>query len=274
MLRPIYPNVVVAKVILPNPAVAQEEASFSGATVIHVWTLPVDGLDEAAAAPLIAVLDESERARGARFVTARHRVLFVAAHALVRAALSVLADEPPGAWRFVADENGKPAAYLGPRPAPLTFNLSHTAGLAGVAAIAHPGWALGFDLEPLARDVRLAVANRFFSRHETLWLAGLAEPLRRAGFLRLWTLKEAFIKATGKGLTQDLASFWFDPCPPRIHFAPALAERPEDWWFEQRLLDRGYVAALGVRNLGARRIETRWANVDPGDLMAGRLRGS
>lgn len=273
MLRPIYLNAIAPKVILPDPAVPHDQATSSGTTVVHVWTLPVDRLDEAAAAPLLAILDEAERGRGARFVTARHRVLFVAAHALVRAALSALAGEPAAAWRFVADKNGKPAAFLGPRPAPLSFNLSHTEGLAGVAAIAHPGWALGFDLEPLARDVRLAVADRFFSRHEIAWLEGLDEPLRRPGFLRLWTLKEAFIKATGKGLTQDLASFWFDPCPPRIHFAAALDERPEDWWFEQRVLDGGHVAALGLRHRGASRIETRWVAVDPGELIADGLRG-
>jgi 4'-phosphopantetheinyl transferase len=272
MLRAVYRNAAAPKVILPDPAVSQAQASFSGAAVIHVWTLPVDGLDDAAVAPLLAVLDDGERARGARFVTARHRVLFVAAHALVRAALSGLTDAPPAAWRFVPDKNGKPAAHLGARPAPISFNLSHTDGLAGVAAIAQPGRALGFDVERLARAVDLRVADRFFNRHETRWLEGLAEPLRRSGFLRLWTLKEAFIKATGKGLTQDLASFWFDPCPPRIDFAPSLAERPADWWFEQRVLDGGYVAALGLRNLGAV-IETRWTMVGPADVAAGSLRG-
>jgi 4'-phosphopantetheinyl transferase len=271
MLRPIYRNPAAPKLILPDLAVPPAETSTSGTTVIHVWTLPVDGLDEAAAAPLLEILDEAERVRQARFVTARHRVLFAAAHALVRAALSTLVAEPPAAWRFAADRNGKPAAFLDGRPAPLSFNLSHTEGLAGVAAIAYPGWALGFDVEPLARDVRLAVADRFFSRHENAWLEGLAEPARQPGFLRLWTLKEAFIKATGKGLTQDLASFWFDPDPPRIHFAPSLAERCEDWWFEQRMLDGGFVAALGLRNPGARRIETRWAAVDPKALTAGPL---
>ena len=258
---------------MPEPAVSHEQTSPPGETLVHVWTLPVDGVDEAAVAPLLAVLDPTEQARGARFVGARDRVLFVAAHALARIALSSLAGEPAAAWRFVADRHGKPRAYLGARPAAVSFNLSHTDGLAGVAAIAQPEWALGFDLEKLAREVRLAVADRYFSAHEIRWLEGLAEPLRRAGFLRLWTLKEAFIKATGKGLTQDLASFWFDPSPPdtsqpRIHFAPVLAERPGDWWFEQRILDAGFVAALGLRNPAGCRIEARWTMVDPGQLMA------
>ncbi len=241
--------------------------------MVHVWTLRVEALTEAAVTPWLAILDDRERARGARFVTARHRVLFVAAHALLRAALTALGGAPPATWQFSADAHGKPSAFLGALPAPLSFNLSHTEGIAGIAAIARPGWAIGFDLEPLARDVSLAVAGRFFNRHEVAWLEGLAAPLRRRGFLRLWTLKEAFIKATGKGLTQDLASFWFDPCPPRIHFRPDLAERLEDWWFEQRILDGGFFAALGLRNSGGNPVETRWISVDPGDITAGGLRG-
>jgi 4'-phosphopantetheinyl transferase len=244
----------------------------SGATTVHVWTLRIGALDEAAVAPWLRLLDAAERERAARFVFARHRVLFIAAHALLRAALARLGGQPPAAWSFVADAHGKPSAYLGSRPAPLSFNLSHTEGMAGVAAIARPDWALGFDLEAIDRTVDLAVADRFFGRQEVAWLDALSENLRPSGFLRLWTLKESFIKATGKGLTQDLASFWFDPMPPRIHFMPQLMEREADWRFEQRLLEGGFLAALGLRNLAGSEIETRWIAVDPGDITADGLR--
>jgi 4'-phosphopantetheinyl transferase len=241
------------------------------AALVQVWTLPVAGLDEAAVAPWLAMLDAAERERAARFMFARHRVLFVAAHALMRAALAKIAGQPPAAWRFVVDAHGKPSAWLGDHPARISFNLSHTEGMAGIAAIAQPGCALGFDLEPLARKVDLAVADRFFCPQEVAWLEALAEPLRPAGFLRLWTLKEAFIKATGKGLTQNLASFWFDPCLPRIHFMPRLAEREADWRFEQRILDGGFVAALGLRH-PAENVETRWTTVEPAAITSNGFR--
>ncbi len=83
----------------------------------------------------------------------------------------------------------------------------------------------------------------------------------REGFLRLWTLKEAFIKATGKGLTQDLASFWFTPSAPRIHFVPKLGEDGADWRFEQRMLDGAFIAALGIRHRGP--IAVHWTVIDP-----------
>ena len=124
------------------------------------------------------MFDETERARAARFVFPRHRVQFIAAHALVRAVLGRLCDVPPAAWRFVTDAHGKPSAWLDDGPAPVSFNLSHTEGMAGLAIRLGAGWAIGFDLEPLARTVDLAVADRFFSAREVAWLDALAASAR------------------------------------------------------------------------------------------------
>jgi 4'-phosphopantetheinyl transferase len=234
----------------------------------------LDRLDETTAARWLPILDDGERERAGRFVFPRHRVQFVASHVLLRAALSEICRAAPAAWRFVADDLGKPAAWLDDASVSVSFNLSHTEGMTGVAASAGADRAIGFDLEPIARIVDLAVADRFFSARETAWLNGLPAAARREGFLRLWTLKEAFIKATGKGLTQDLAAFSFDPFPPRISFSAALPERAADWWFEQRLLDGDFIAAVGLRRAGAAPVETDWRAVDPADLGAAGLRES
>ncbi len=221
-----------------------------GPVSVRVWTLSTAGLDEAAVAPWAAVLDAAERARAARFAFAHSRVAFIAAHALTRAALAQATGAPPAAFGFAVAEHGKPQARLDGRSAGLAFNLSHTDGLVGVALTASPGLALGFDLEPLARRAPMEVAARFFTAIEVGWLDGLPEAGRAEGFFRLWTLKEAFIKATGKGLTQDLSSFWFAVHPPAISIAPELGERGEDWCFAQRIV-QGCLAAVGVRDRGA-----------------------
>jgi 4'-phosphopantetheinyl transferase len=238
---------------------------------VFVWTMRVDRLDEAAVAPWRDLLDHAERRRAARFVVARNRIEFIAAHALLRAALASAFGAPPRAWNFVAGTHGKPAALVGGTPAPLSFNLSHTAGLVGLAATAAPDRELGFDVENLARNIDLKVADRYFTPQEVAWLAALPEAERPRGFLRLWTLKEAFIKATGKGLTQDLASFWFVPSPPRIHFTPELGEDSTDWRFEQRVLDGVCIAALGIRHRGP--ITAHWTAIDPSRLSRDGLRG-
>jgi 4'-phosphopantetheinyl transferase len=242
----------------------------SDALLVLVWTMRVDGLDETAILPWLVLLDDAERRRAARFVFARNRIEFTAAHALLRAALASEFGAPPKRWAFVAGAHGKPAARIGDAAAPLSFNLSHTAGMVGVAAAAGADRELGFDLENLARNIDLKVADRYFTPQEVAWLIALPAAERPRGFLRLWTLKEAFIKATGKGLTQDLASFWFAPSPPRIHFTPELGEDSADWRFEQRVLDGAFIAALGVRRRGP--IAVRWTAIEPARLGGDGLR--
>ncbi len=230
-------------------------------TAVRVWTMPTAGLDEGAVAAWAAVLDAAESARAARFVFAESRITFIAAHALARAALAAAAAAPPAAFAFAPGAHGKPEAQLGGRPAGLAFNLSHTGGLVGVAVATVPGLQLGFDLEPIDRRAPMQVARRYFTASEVAWLERLPETSRAEGFFRLWTLKEAFIKATGKGLTQDLSSFWFQVDPPAISFAPELPERPQDWTFAQRVVHRGFLAAIGLR--GPREgVDISWRELD------------
>lgn len=232
------------------------------AIAVRVWTMTTAGLDEAAVAPWAGLLDATENARAARFVFPHSRITFIAAHALARAALAAAAGAPPAAFGFAAGAHGKPAALLHGRPAGLAFNLSHTNGLVGVAVASVPGLPLGFDLEPVDRRAPMEVARRYFTDAEIAWLDGLPEAARAEGFFRLWTLKEAFIKATGKGLTQDLSSFWFGVDPPAIAFAPDLPGRAQDWCFVQRIVHGGFLAALGLRGQGAG-IDATWRELDP-----------
>lgn len=217
---------------------------------VRILTMPLDGIEEPDLAPLLAVLDATERARAARFAFAHSRVPFVAAHALTRAALSRLVAAPASAWGFVPGPHGKPAPLLGGVAAPVSFNLSHTRGMVGVALTARPDALLGFDLEAAAREVTPRISESVFRPEERAWLASLPAEHWRCGFLRLWTLKEAFIKATGRGLAQGLDSFWFELPPPRIRFAAPGPTRPEHWLFGQRLLRGTHHAAVGLHAEG------------------------
>lgn len=246
---------------------------------LRVVTLRLDGLDEAGVAPLGAVLDAEETRRAARFVFARNRVEFIAAHALARAALAAaLPGTAPAAFGFRPGAYGKPDALLDGRPAPLSFNLSHTAGVVGVAVAPVPGLRLGFDLESLDRQVTPDVARSVYRPEELAWLAAQPDEASwRLGFLRLWTLKESFIKATGRGIGQGLSTFWFELDPaieaaPRLRLLPGTAERAEEWVFAQRLLAGGCLAALGLHRPppegGAAPLQATWTALDLAALRA------
>jgi 4'-phosphopantetheinyl transferase len=235
-------------------------------TALQIWLLRVDALSEADVAPLVSMLDEGEKARMARFVHATNRIQFAAAHALSRSALGRALSVPPASLAFAEGANGKPWAKCDGRSAPVSFNLSHADGMVGVAVLAQPDVPVGFDLERFDRRIELELADRYFRPEEVGWLASLEAAEQPRGFLRLWTLKEALIKATGEGLSRELDSFWFDVFPPRLHFASA-AETVQGWRFEQRIVDDAFVAAAGLRLAEGSGNSPVWRAVDPRKLI-------
>jgi 4'-phosphopantetheinyl transferase len=236
---------------------------------LEIWTLRVDRIAEPDILPLQAILDDHERARAARFGFAHGRVQYIAAHALTRLALGRLLSADPASLRFVEGSHGKPAAWLDGRPAAVSFNLSHTVGMVGIAVSPQAGVAVGFDIEPIDRRVRLALADRYFRPEEVAWIASLDPTQRQHGFLRLWTLKEALIKATGEGLARDLASFWFEVFPPRLHLVAPAGLPTDGWQFEQRIVEASFVAAAGLRSASGSACRQVWRVVDPARLLSG-----
>lgn len=187
-----------------------------------------------------ALLDDAERARAARFRFARHRREFLATHALTRVALSHAHPLPPHAWSFSLNPYGKPS------PVPqcgLRFNQSNSVELA-VSLIAKPGAQdhavtaeVGVDVESSARAAGIVpLAGRVFSAAERAQLDALPAAERPARALSLWTLKEAYIKARGMGLSLPLQriSFLFDaPQTIRFEVEPGVDDDPGRWRFCQ-----------------------------------------
>jgi 4'-phosphopantetheinyl transferase len=172
---------------------------------------------------LFNYLSEDERVRAARFRFEADRWAFAAAHAGLRALLGPIVRRGPQALRFAAGVNGKPFLDHTGRYAALQFSISHTRGC---VAIAVAGCAVGIDVEQ-RREISdlMAVARTAFAPEGHAALAARsARPARTALFYRYWTLGEAFIKATGEGITQDLASFAFTE-----EGAPALTRVTAGW---------------------------------------------
>jgi 4'-phosphopantetheinyl transferase len=199
----------------------------------HLWFTRVPAADDPrlreAWEPLMS---PEERARYERFRVERGRWEHLTARALVRTVLSRYADVAPEAWRFRAEEHGRPRIEAPAVEPPLCFNLSHTRGL--VVCLVARGREVGVDVEPLDRQVRpLAIADRFFAPEEVARLRGAAPPAAHERFLLYWTLKESYIKARGLGLRIPLRAFWFDVErePPAIHIDPSLGDRAERWQF-------------------------------------------
>ncbi|MGN1234728.1 MAG: 4'-phosphopantetheinyl transferase family protein [Christensenellaceae bacterium] len=148
----------------------------------------------------LSCISEERRAKAESYRFASDQRLSVAASLLWRRALIDHGIDPLSEITYC--EKGKPVLKSGA----VCLNLSHSNNLA-VAAISSA--SVGVDIERV-RPVSSRVAERFFAEEELSCLNALSDQERTDLFFRLWTLKEAFLKECGKGLSLPLSSVAFD----------------------------------------------------------------
>ncbi len=139
-------------------------------------------------------LDAAERVRFDTLAPQR-QLEFALSRWLIRQALAQVSGLGPDQCAPVP---GRPVRSA--QPGGWSLSLSHSHGVAACAI--SPGTAVGVDLEPLARrPAWQQVVRRWFTDAEQAWLL---EANRHQDFLRVWTLKEAWLKATGRGIAGHL----------------------------------------------------------------------
>lgn len=106
----------------------------------------------------------------------------------------------PRSLEFSTGTNGKPKLAGRAGEKSIGFNLSHSYEKALLAVV--KGREIGVDIEYIKDDYSFdEVAARFFSHREILALRALPEHLKREAFFKCWSIKEAFLKAKGLGLS-------------------------------------------------------------------------
>ena len=218
---------------------------------VHVWLgFPPAFHDTALSDAYSRLLSPEERQRHARFRFPGDQWSFLFAHALLRSVLSRSVPVDPGALHFSTGAHGRPEIAAAPASIePLSFNASHTQGLAVVAVTrAAP---VGVDAEE--RRARLApteLASSHFAPQETLDLHAVPEARRSDRFYEYWTLKEAYVKARGLGLTAALDQFSFQfegERSVRLAVEPALRDAAESWKLWQFRPSADHVVAVCAR---------------------------
>ena len=239
---------------------------------LHLWyARPNEITDPALLDEYRDLLSPGELQQQARFKFDKDRHQYLVSRALVRTALSAYTGKEPGSWEFLLNAFGKPM-LAGNSPMPLEFNLSHTPGL--VTCLVALGHEVGVDTEDVTRQVDyLPLARRFFAAGEIAVLEGLPPEQQPAAFFRLWTLKEAYTKACGLGLSIPLEDFAFRLAadrPPEISFADRAGDDPDCWQFAEVGLGGRYQVALAVRAPAAEPFSwTAWEAVPLGDPPRG-----
>ncbi len=218
---------------------------------VHVWRArldqPADRLEV-----LRRTLAPDEVQRGERFHFERDRRHFAAGRGILRTLLGRYLGCDPRELQFSYNPQGKPT--LAGEGADLRFNLAHSHGLALFAVCR--GREVGVDLERIRPEFAgEPVARRFFSPREVAVLQTLPAERRHEAFFVCWTRKEAYLKATGKGLSLPLDCFDVTLAPGEPAALLATRHDPAEvqrWSMRALAPAQGYAGALAVEGRGWR----------------------
>ena len=232
-----------------TPRAEYNHLAVLGPKDVHVWQRPFEGLltDLEHLHPL---LSEDESVRAARFRFDQHRNEFIFCRGTLRMLLGTYLDQPPEQLLFSYSAEGKPDLAPDSSSPHLSFNVSHTDGMALFAFT----WdrKIGVDVEKVRKDFASEeIAERFFSLAERQALRELPESEKQQAFFRGWTRKEAFVKAKGGGLSHSLQEFDVSVAP-NDNFA-LKATRPDSneaksWIVRSLPVASGYAAAIAVES--------------------------
>lgn len=228
-------------------------------TEVHLWYVLPDSLTDPALMQACArVLSPDERERWQRFKFEEGRQLYLISHGFLRFVLSRYADVAPHEWRFIRNGYGKPEV----QPPPgreglrsLSFNLTHTNGLAACAVTRER--EIGVDAEDVerrGREVSEDLIRYCLSAAEKRCFEALPPEQRKSAFFDYWTLKEAYLKARGFGLSLPVEAItfrWTSGVPHQgaveAEFAPDIMDSPRTWQFERFLPTARHKLGVAVR---------------------------
>jgi 4'-phosphopantetheinyl transferase len=215
--------------------------------VVHVWSMhtraPQDICER-----FDEVLSEEEKRRAAQLRSCNLRDCHRLAAGAVRMLLAGYIGGEAGGVGLVRDNKGKPR--LAKAGCSLHFSVSHSGYLAVFAFTA--GCEVGIDVEQIRPidDVQL-IAGRYFTPEE----AGVCRSLERTeslrAFFRCWVSKEAYLKATGDGLSAPLDGFQvtcLEKEPARIVHIQGNRDAAREWRLHDLAISSGYLAAVAYRD--------------------------
>ncbi|KAK0584792.1 hypothetical protein LWI29_018744 [Acer saccharum] len=177
----------------------------------HFWyILPDEVTSSSLLNQYMELLSPSEKLNVNQMRGDNYRKGALLARALVRTTIAryqTNCQVDPSSLKFWRNKYGKPEVDW-PNddnrcPPPLHFNISHTSSL--VACGVTVDMPIGIDVEEKQRRINnniLAFAKRYFSPEEVKILSAISNPdLQHQEFIKLWTLKEAYVKALGRGFS-------------------------------------------------------------------------
>ncbi len=217
---------------------------------IHIWIANPDAIShKQMEARYYNLLSSEEQNRYRRFHFVKDRRIYLSAHVFVRAVLSRYTRILPELICFSYGIYGKPQLDLPDLNVQICYNLTHTHGMIG--CVITQGNECGIDLEAKRTIQGMgAIMSQLFSPDEINLLSNLDRGNRIRHFYYIWTLKEAYAKATGVGINTNLKRVSFVVCNNRVtvDFDETDCGVPDQWSFYLGEPTENHSLAVAVRS--------------------------
>jgi 4'-phosphopantetheinyl transferase len=214
---------------------------------VHIWYALIEHL-HAHAAEFFTLLSPDENARAERFYFENDRERYIIGRGLLRSLLASYLDLEPSQIQFTYGPCGKPELGTKKHGNDLRFNVSHSKDLLIYAFC----WdrLVGIDVEHIhSMPDEQRLAEEFFSVPESAFLQALSGNQKLEAFFRLWTCKEAFLKAGGDGLAKSMDQFEIQLAGAELARVVSIEGDPNRatrWRLETFEPVPGYQAALAI----------------------------
>lgn len=212
---------------------------------VQVFVCPVSRVpqDHVILSHYLSFLNAAEKLRYDQYLPQAAR-LFLISRVLTK---SVLADKlgiSPHQVNIQLQPNGKPFVQDGKT---IYFNLSHSADVI-VLAVTEEG-EIGVDVERVNREFEWRRVDSVLALSEIDWIQEneSTDPFSvYQRFFQIWTLKEAYIKCTGEGMSRHLKKLNFHVLPEHIQFLDSTndAQKTEEYYFESYIYDCDFIFSI------------------------------
>lgn len=170
---------------------------------IHVWFLDIGNYDEYHMKSLFDILTLDEKAKMSHYVHVADQKRFLVGHSMLRILLSRYLAREPDDIILLNSKHGK--LYM--PQSNVSFNISHSGNRVALAFVKEK--KIGVDIERMnSLDDYSQIAKNFFLPPESERICAQTDAAKgMEKFYEIWTVKEAFVKALGHGLSRSLKSF-------------------------------------------------------------------
>jgi len=218
--------------------------------ILTVWFCDLRGVCEPDMENLCRILDPAEQDFASRLKNRNAQARYIASHTLSRLMVAELTGLKPDGLVYRSDANGTPAFDDVTSGARFPISLSRTDGL--VASAYCPDFDFGIDVEQcLPANADRQLVQSMFSEPEQQIFQDLDGEEFEEAFFKVWTLKEAYVKAEGLGLSLPLHDFAFSLEPLGIRFLSNDRRNKNDWSFMTQAPTLEHRLSVAVRTKGA-----------------------